>query len=77
MEVTYQLLPRGHEWISPHYLQVSIGHPLEALGIHHEQKVFLEGSELTDLSACVTYQDTYVTYHIRCSSFQCHLLQLI
>ena len=23
-----------HHWISPNYLQVSIGHPLEALGIH-------------------------------------------
>ena len=35
----YQVLPRGHQWISPHNLQVSIGHPLEALGryimIHH------------------------------------------
>ena len=29
----YQLLPRGHQWIPPHYLQVSIGHPLEALGM--------------------------------------------
>ena len=23
---------RGHQWLSPHYLQVFIGHPLEALG---------------------------------------------
>ena len=30
----YQLLPRGHQWISPHYSQVSIGHPLEALGVN-------------------------------------------
>ena len=35
-----QLLPRGHQWISPHYLQVSIGHLLEALGAFN---VFWDG----------------------------------
>ena len=35
-QALYQLLPRGHQWISPHYLQISIKHPLEALGMFNQ-----------------------------------------
>ena len=30
---TLQVLPTGHQWTTLPYLQVSIGHPLEVLGM--------------------------------------------